>query len=162
MALGELNKGDDFNGAAAAYRKMIAEEAMAHSNLGNLRHKFQDYDGAKASYGCAIKADPNYAMAHYNLGSLLDELKDYDGAKASYGRAIEADPKLANAHCNLGLLLADKFQDYDGAKASYGRAIKADPNHPSVMLRIISTRRLSRAPPRSPCATPYMTSYIYR
>jgi tetratricopeptide (TPR) repeat protein len=95
-----------------------------------LKNKFQDYDGAKASYGRAIKADPNSATAHYNLGLLLaDKFQDYDSAKASYGRAIKADPNHAGAINNLGVLLHLNIKDYEGAEVLYHRALKVDPRH---------------------------------
>ena len=59
-------------------------------------------EDAIASFGQAIKLDPNLAPAHYNLGLALRQVGQLQPAADAFYRATLADPKFAPAFANLG------------------------------------------------------------
>jgi tetratricopeptide (TPR) repeat protein len=77
--------------------------AIAHTNLGNMRFRRGDEEGAISLYRRAIEVDPKQPEAHYNLGYVMLERGDPRGATAYFERALEGDPKFSDAHFNLAM-----------------------------------------------------------
>ncbi len=77
--------------------------AIAYTNLGNIRFRRGDEEGALLLYRRAIEVDPRQPEAHYNLGYVMLERGDARGATAYFERAVEGDPKFSDAHFNLAM-----------------------------------------------------------
>jgi tetratricopeptide (TPR) repeat protein len=77
--------------------------AIAYTNLGNIRFRRGDEDGAVGLYERAIQIDPRQPEAHYNLGYVLLERGEARGATQHFERALEGDPRFADAHFNLAM-----------------------------------------------------------
>jgi tetratricopeptide (TPR) repeat protein len=107
--------------------QLLADDAEAHTNLGNVLRGRGRLEEAAVSHRRAIDLEPDYADAHNNLGSVLRDLGRIDDALASYRRALAIKPDLASAHNNLGVTLRSLGR-LDEAAASYRRAIVMKPD----------------------------------
>jgi tetratricopeptide (TPR) repeat protein len=85
----------------------------AHYNLGFLRRRAGDLDGAIACFRRAIELDPNYALAHAELARDLTsrvprpasaDHPDWVEAIEHYRRAVELDPNDGWSHAHLATL----------------------------------------------------------
>jgi len=95
-----------FAEAEAAYRDALALDpslANAFTNLGNLRYRQDDEEGAVAFYRQALQIDPDQPEALYNLGFLRLDSGDAEAAAELFEHALAADPAFADAHFNLAL-----------------------------------------------------------
>ncbi|WP_239482694.1 tetratricopeptide repeat protein [Paraburkholderia sp. C35] len=101
--------------------------AIYLNNLGNMRGRARDQQGAIAAYRAALSLAPGYAQAHSNLGHTLREAGDPTAALASCEQAIRLEPGLAQAWINFGNALLDLGSD-EGALDSYMKAIALNPN----------------------------------
>ena len=99
---------------------------VVYNNIGLIKVKRGDLDGAIASYGQAIDLDPQMAFAFYNRGVAKNTEGNVDGAIADFTQAIAVNPKIALAYCNRGIARQSKG-DADGALADYTQAIALDP-----------------------------------
>lgn len=100
-----------FDEAEAAYRDAIRLDPAltnALTNLGNLRYRRGDQDGATRYYRQALQLDASHPEALYNLGFVAQDDGDDAAAISYFQAALRSDPAFADAHFNLGLaLLAD-------------------------------------------------------
>ena len=100
--------GTDDEHAVVAYRKALTLDpdlAAAHTNLGNLLHRFGQLEEAKAHYERALLLDPEQPEARYNLGNLLDDLGETERAVAEWYHVVAIHDNFADAHFNLGVAL---------------------------------------------------------
>jgi tetratricopeptide (TPR) repeat protein len=77
--------------------------AIAYTNLGNIRFRRGDEQGAEALYRRAIEIDHHQPEAHYNLGYVMLERGDAQAATGFFERALEGDPRFADAQFNLAM-----------------------------------------------------------
>ena len=77
--------------------------AIAYTNLGNIRFRRGDEEGALVLYRRAIEVDGRQPEAHYNLGYVMLERGDARTAATFFERALEGDPRFADAHFNLAM-----------------------------------------------------------
>ena len=59
---------------------------------GNRMFAMRDWQGAKAQYYTAVKAQPSLAEAHYNLGLVLDVLREDEEARRHFMEAATLAP----------------------------------------------------------------------
>ena len=64
-----------------------------------------DFTGALAGYGEALRLQPDNAAIHRNIGVILCVTQCWDDAIAAFQRALALDPNLDQAHYALGLVL---------------------------------------------------------
>lgn len=134
--------------AAAAELEGVVQEtpgsAEARVNLGTVREKQGDLEGAEALYREAMELEPGFEPARLNLGALLARRGDLDAAEAVYRRALELDPASAEAHGRLGGVLERRAaaglpgegagaaeaadQGLEAAAGEYLRALEIDPD----------------------------------
>jgi DNA-binding transcriptional MerR regulator len=77
--------------------------AIAYTNLGNIRFRRHDAEGAEELYVKALSIDAKQPEAQYNLGYVMLERGDADKAVPLFLGAIEADPKFSDAYFNLAM-----------------------------------------------------------
>lgn len=77
--------------------------AIAYTNLGNIRFRRQDPDGAEELYNKALSIDPKQPEAQYNLGYVMLERGKPAQSVPLFRGAIEADPKFSDAYFNLAM-----------------------------------------------------------
>jgi tetratricopeptide (TPR) repeat protein len=106
--------------AAEARYSTLMSQANTDSNTGN-------YDSAIATFGEAIRLNPNDALAFYSRGLVYGKKGDNDHAIADYNEAIRLDAKNALAFRNRGLA-HEKKGNNDQAIADFSEAIRLDPN----------------------------------
>jgi len=105
--------------AEARYSTLMSQ-ANTDSNTGN-------YDTAIATFGEAIRLNPNDALAFYSRGLAYGKKGDNEHAIADYNQAIRLDAKNALAFRNRGLAYEKKGNN-DQAIADFSEAIRLDPN----------------------------------
>ncbi|HTL70814.1 MAG TPA: tetratricopeptide repeat protein [Candidatus Eisenbacteria bacterium] len=82
-----------FQAMAAENKKLTAETANMHYNLGVFFSQQRNYERAVKEFERALEFDPNMANAHYNLGYLYSErLERHDLALAHFNRFLEINP----------------------------------------------------------------------
>lgn len=97
----------DLDGALVVLQRAVAAaptSALAHSKLGVIYVRKQQWDSAASEFSKAIQLDPTYAPAYSNLGNVYRERGQLDQAIAQYQKAISMDADYWVAHQNLGIV----------------------------------------------------------
>ncbi len=103
----ELYQEGDYDGAIAAYTKVIEHEpgdAEAYNNRGAAYDEKGEYDRAIVDYDEAITLNLEYADAYYNRGDTYYIKDDYDRAIADFNKAIELNPNEPKYYFHRGLI----------------------------------------------------------
>jgi tetratricopeptide (TPR) repeat protein len=79
--------------------------AIAYTNLGNIRFRNNDPEGAESLYRKALEVDGNQPEAQYNLGYVMLERGLPEAAIPLFEGALSADPKFSDAYFNLAMAL---------------------------------------------------------
>jgi tetratricopeptide (TPR) repeat protein len=77
--------------------------SIAYTNLGNIRFRRHDTEGAEALYKKALEIDGHQPEAQYNLGYVMLERGEPEHSIPLFHGAIEADPKFSDAYFNLAM-----------------------------------------------------------
>ncbi len=77
-----------------------AKTAADYINQGKESLKSKEYDYAIASFGAALKLEPQSIQAYNNRGIAYCEKGDFDNAIADFSKVIEIDPKHGKAYNN--------------------------------------------------------------
>jgi tetratricopeptide (TPR) repeat protein len=77
--------------------------AIAYTNLGNIRFRRHDPEGAEDLYKKALEIDKRQPEAQYNLGYVMLERGMPSQSVPLFHGAIEADPKFSDAYFNLAM-----------------------------------------------------------
>jgi tetratricopeptide (TPR) repeat protein len=97
-----------FDEAESLYKRAIHLDpslAIAYTNLGNIRFRRGDEEGAEKLYAQALEVDPKQPEAHYNVGYVSLERGDAERSVPHFEKAIAVDPRFADAHFNLAMAL---------------------------------------------------------
>jgi tetratricopeptide (TPR) repeat protein len=81
--------------ARSLYEKALAlkpHDEKARCNLGSLRKRQNDFEGAMAEYLTVLEHNPKSALAHYNLAILFATQKIYREAIREFELAVKYDP----------------------------------------------------------------------
>jgi tetratricopeptide (TPR) repeat protein len=92
---------------------------------GDAKYRKEDYKGAIADYGQAIRLKPDYAEAYNNRG-VVRNLGDRQGAISDYNQAIKLKPDYAEAYHNRGFAY-NALGDKQNAITDYDQAITLKP-----------------------------------
>ena len=103
-----------------------ADAALVNINMGRIRARLGDSEGAVAYYEKALAADAGNCVAHNNIGYELYRLGRTEDALKHYRAAIEANPLFALPRINLGIALHDAGDAY-GAVKEFRAALELDP-----------------------------------
>lgn len=79
--------------------------AIAYTNLGNIRFRSNDPEGAETLYRKALEVDGGQPEAQYNLGYVMLERGLPEAAIPLFEGALAADPKFSDAYFNLAMAL---------------------------------------------------------
>ncbi len=110
---------ESFEEAEAAYLEAVRLDpalTSALTNLGNLRFRQGDVEGAAKFYKKALCIDASQPEALYNLGFIAQEHDDDEAAIAYFKAAIASDPGFADAHFNLALALTTVGRERDAKR----------------------------------------------
>lgn len=94
--------------AASLYERAVQLDpwlAIAYTNLGNIRFRSNDPEGAEVLYRKALDVDANQPEAQYNLGYVMLERGLPEAAVPLFEGALASDPKFADAYFNLAMAL---------------------------------------------------------
>lgn len=94
--------------AASLYERAVQLDpwlAIAYTNLGNIRFRSNDPEGAETLYRKALEVDPHQPEAQYNLGYVMLERGIPDAAVPLFEGALASDPKFSDAYFNLAMAL---------------------------------------------------------
>jgi DNA-binding transcriptional MerR regulator len=92
--------------AEMLYREAVSLDpwlSIAYTNLGNIRFRRHDTEGAEALYKKALEIDGHQPEAQYNLGYVMLERGQPEHSIPLFHGAIEADPKFSDAYFNLAM-----------------------------------------------------------
>jgi O-methyltransferase len=101
----QLHKSGGLDGAAALYRKLLADDPGNVVVMNNLSLIVGGAEAETLLRRCLALA-PHYAAAHVNLGQILQNRGDDYGAIQAFEAALRADPSDASALAGLSRLLA--------------------------------------------------------
>jgi len=120
-ALWVVKSGDVVKGMAEfeALTKKYPGMAEAHLNLGILRLKSKDLNGAVAALLRSTQLNPNDAIAFNHLGVAYRYNGKFQESKNAYLSAIKLNNADSLAHLNLGILYDIYFQDLAAALNEY-------------------------------------------
>ena len=82
--------------------RLEPENAIAHSNRGNILKELGRHNEALFSLEKAITLQPDYAEAYCNMGNVLQDLHRYAEALGWYDKSIALQPDYAEAYSNKG------------------------------------------------------------
>jgi len=113
------------------------------SNAFTTAHEAKDFQAVIATYGEAVRLDPNYALASaarsIAVSSYTEQfatgpaIRDgFDKARADAHEAIALAPELAEGHLALALFFDDTL-DFARANEEYDRAVGLAPGNPQVL-----------------------------
>jgi tetratricopeptide (TPR) repeat protein len=115
--------------AGSAYlAAVLPDSADVHTLMGMAFARKGDVDQAIASFGEAIRLDPDSASAHSSLGRLLSVPEE---ALPHLRRAVELDPRNGNAHYSLATVLLEARR-YDEALEEFRTALRLLPDSAEV------------------------------
>jgi predicted O-linked N-acetylglucosamine transferase (SPINDLY family) len=122
------------------------DQAIFHSNLGNVLKDLGQPDNAVASYERALELNPDLALVHNNLAVALSAQGNLDDAIGSYRRALELNPDLVQAHSNL-LYSLNFCPGYD-ARSVYEEHRRWDQRYAEPLAKSIQYHVQDRSPHR--------------
>jgi len=102
--------------------------AIAHSNKGNILKELGRYSEAIISYDKAISLEPSFVEPYSNKGNTLQELGRYSESLSFYDKAISLDPNFVESYCNKGNALSE-IGFYEEARSYFDQAISINPNY---------------------------------
>ena len=101
--------------------------AIAYTNLGNVRFRRGDEEGALELYRKALRIDPLQPEAHYNIGYVALEHGEAKLAVTHFEQALESDVRFADAHFNLAMAL-ERVRDVTRAKTHWRKYLELEPS----------------------------------
>jgi DNA-binding transcriptional MerR regulator len=118
-----------FDEAEALYKRALELDphlAIALTNLGNIRFRRGDEQGAVDHYMRALEIDDRQPEAHYNLGYVMLERGEPRRAIHYFERALAADPRFADAHFNLAMAY-EQVGERAKARPHWKRYLEVEP-----------------------------------
>jgi protein O-mannosyl-transferase len=103
------------------------QSGPAHYYLASERVRQGRLDEAEASYGVALRLQPDSALLHNNHGMFLFQRGKLEEAVAEFSAAVRIAPDWANMHQNLATALVQKG-DLDGAIQHFRQALRIQPD----------------------------------
>ena len=118
-----------FDDAERLYRRALELDphlAIALTNLGNIRFRRNDEQGAVDLYMRALELDDRQPEAHYNLGYVMLERGESRRAVHYFERALAADPRFSDAHFNLAMAY-EQIGERAKARPHWKRYLEIEP-----------------------------------
>jgi tetratricopeptide (TPR) repeat protein len=106
---------------------VLADNPMAHLNLGVLNMYRGAYDRAEAFYRQAIRLEPNYFHAYINLADLYRQTKREDVAEKILRDAIHQFPAIPDLYYALGLAMVRQKRNQE-ALTLFEKAVSLRPS----------------------------------
>lgn len=106
-------------------------ESKILSNLASAEREHGDPKAAKATYGEALRLNPQNVYALLGLGTVAGQQNDVAEAERWYRQAIAVAPHFALAHLNMGALLVNTGRLEEGVDA-YRTALDLNPFFPQA------------------------------
>ncbi len=134
---------DDFNAAAAAFRRCLElapDSAEDHFNLALTLMRDTAYDEALRILERVEELDPGLLGVHYVRGIIYKNQERLPEAVRSLKHVIESDPQCFGAFYNLGVCYK-KLKEDSSAREAFEAAIRIDPLHPSAHYQVITLAR---------------------
>jgi len=120
------------------------------TNLGLVKFKSGDPDGAVLAYEEAEALDPTFCPVHSLSGVAYRDLGRFDDAQASYYAAIDCQPAEGRNYYNLGILLDLYRNDLEGALEYYRKARRLMPGDEKLDIWVIDLARRAGVPEEDP------------
>ena len=123
---------------AAAFLECAAalapKQADIRHNLGHVRYRMGDFQGARQAWQQAVELNPTHARAQCNLGVVLQRMGQLSLAEDALKKAVALDPSLTAAWAALADLHAPGT---DGAVAHRRRILAMRPNHAEAQSSLL-------------------------
>lgn len=103
---------------------------QAHSELGNVHYRREEYNKAAYEFQEVLKKDAKDPVARYNFANALRKLGQPEKAVDQYEKALVLDPENIDCYFNMGLAYED-LDKFEEAIANYQKFIdvaKDDPD----------------------------------
>ena len=113
--------------------RLNPEFSLAHSMLGSLYRKNNQYEKAAVAYEVACMLDPWAFEDHYNLGYVYKVLKKFTEAIRILKRACQLQPDHPEANYTLAVCYYET-KNYTQAAKFCSRAAKLSPNNEKILV----------------------------
>lgn len=107
---------------------LTPDNAIAHSNRGNILKELNRCEEALVSLDSSIKLAPTYVEAYSNKGNVLQDLHHYEEALNWYDKAIALQSNYAEAYSNKGNAL-ELLHRHEEAMQNFDAAISINPGY---------------------------------
>ena len=122
-------------------QRLAPDAAETWEALGLFRYwGMNDYDGALAAYGEALKRNPSSSVALLAIGNVLRRQDRWEDALAPQERAAALDPLNGNIAFNLALTYR-ALRRFDEAQAALARGLTSNPDNPGLLGERIYTEQ---------------------
>ncbi len=123
--------------------------SYAYHNLGLIKSRQKDYDGAIDYFKKAVDHSPQYLSAWMNLGKHLQQQGRYEEAIVAYGHAIKIDPRIQDHFAGIAYCQW-MIGNQDLALQAAKWALERDPKNPQMqdLLHTIESSRPATRPKR--------------
>lgn len=131
LAQAQVNQGLE-DEAIATYQHLAeldSDSLAAHSWLGDLYTRKQDFETAAPYLKRAAELSPDDAAIQYNAGAIMLQVGDVEGAIAAMERAVELRPDFPLALKNLGYAYL-RTQEYAKSIEALQKYLDASPDAP--------------------------------
>jgi Flp pilus assembly protein TadD len=114
--LDSSGRSDEVEEVMLDFTRALPDDPRSWNELGSLRLKRRDFEGAEEAFRRAAKVDPGNAAAHTNLGGLMIIKQDYEAAEEEYRAAVAAAPDLDEARLGLARAVLFDGREAEGRK----------------------------------------------
>ena len=107
---------------------LTPDNAIAHSNRGNILKGLNEHEEALVSLDNAIKLAPTYVEAYSNKGNVLQDLYRYEESLTWYDKAIALQSNYVEAYSNKGNAL-ELLHRHEEAMQYFDAATSINPGY---------------------------------
>lgn len=120
-------------------------DAEAHTNLGAVYQKLNDYQKALQEYSKANSINPKNPITRFNLATLYQSQKDYKSAINTYDEVLQLEPQNKSARLYKAQCLTE-IKQFEKAIEQYKKLLAENPNDTEVKSLMLEAMKQIASP----------------